>query len=183
MAIANKYLKSWSAFIDGKGFAGNVKEVTLPTLTLKTEDFQAGGMDAPVAIEMGQEKLEASVTLTSYDASVLAQWGLGEGYEVPFVVKGALESFNGEVEAINVSMRGKVTSVEMSAWTPAGESTLKITLNLHTYRYEQNGSVIYDIDVVNMVRIINGVDRLAARRQAIGGSGSALGGIFNALGF
>lgn len=168
MAIANKYLKSWSAFVDGKGFAGNCKEVTLPTLTLKTEDFQAGGMDAPVAIEMGQEKMEASLTLTSYDASILSQWGVGEGYEVPFVVKGALESFNGEVEAINISMRGKVTAVEMSAWTPAAESTLKVTINLHSYRYEQAGSVIYDIDVVNMVRIINGTDRLAARRNAIG---------------
>ena len=181
MAIANKYLKSWSAFIDGKGFAGNVKEVTLPTLTLKTEDFQAGGMDAPVAIEMGQEKMEASITLTSYDTAVLSQWGLGEGNETPFVVRGALESFNGEVEAIVVSMRGKVTAVEMSAWTPAAESTLKVTINLHSYRYEQAGSVIYDIDVVNMVRIINGTDRLKERRDALGLGGAGFS-ISNLLG-
>jgi P2 family phage contractile tail tube protein len=168
MAIASKYLKSWSAFIDGKGFAGNCKEVSLPTLTIKTEDFMAGGMDSPIAIDMGLEKLEASVTLTSYDISALQQWGLGEGQEVPLVVKGSLESFDGSVEAINVSMRGKVVSLEMSAWTAGAESTLKLTMNVHAYRYEQAGQIIFDIDVVNMVRVINGKDVLADRRAALG---------------
>jgi P2 family phage contractile tail tube protein len=39
---------------------------------------------------------------------------------------------------------------------------------VRAYRYEQNGATIHDIDVVNMKRIINGVDRLAKIRAAIG---------------
>ena len=178
MAIANKYLKNFTAFVDGKGFAGNIKSLSLPTLTLKTEDFQAGGMDAPVSIEMGQEKMEASVTLTSFDTLALAQWGVGEGYTVPLVFKGALESMDGSVEAVNVSMRGKVTALEFSEWSPGSEATIKLTINLTYYRYEQAGQTIHEIDVTNMTRIIGSVDRLAEQRAALG-TGESPSGILD----
>lgn len=175
MAAANKLLKNFAVFIDGKGFAGNAKEIQLPALTLATEDFRAGGMDAPVKVEMGQESLEASVTLSSFDILALAQWGVGEGYSVPVVARGALESLDGSVEQVVVSMRGKVTSLSPSAWTPGSEATLKFDLNLTSYRYEQGGRVIHDIDVVNMKRVVGSIDRLAEQRAALGLGGSALG--------
>jgi len=174
MAVANKLLKNFSVFIDGKGYAGNIKEAQLPALTLVTEDYRAGGMDAAVKVEMGQEPLDCSVTLTEFDQLALAQWGVGEGYYVPLVFKGALESLDGTVEAVNVSMRGKVVSMTPSAWTPGAEATIKLDLNLTTYRYEQGGRVIHNIDIPNMVRIIGGTDRLAAQRSALGMGSSAL---------
>lgn len=175
MAAANKILKNFSVFIDGRGFAGNAKEIQLPTLAITTEDFRAGGMDAPIAIEMGQEKLDASITLSSYDITALAQWGVGEGYTVPVVARGAVESLDGSVEAIYVAMRGKVVSMAPSAWTPGAEATIKLDLNLTTFRYEQNGAVVIDIDVPNMKRVIGSIDRLAEQRAALGLGGSALG--------
>lgn len=36
-------------------------------------------MDAPIALDMGMEALEASFVLTAYDADVLALWGVAEG--------------------------------------------------------------------------------------------------------
>ena len=182
MAVANKLLKNFAVTIDGKGFAGNAKELQLPTLALTTEDFRAGGMDAPIAIEMGQEKMEASVTLTSFDILALAQWGIGEGYTVPLVARGALESLDGTVEQVVVSMRGKVVSFEPSAWSVGAEATLKFTLNLTYYRYEQAGQIIHEIDAVNMVRTIGSVDRLAEQRAALGIGGSALGVLEQAAG-
>jgi P2 family phage contractile tail tube protein len=175
MAAANNILKNFAVSIDGKGFAGNAKEIQLPALTLAGEDFRAGGMDAPIFIEMGQEKLEASITLSSFDILALAQWGVGEGYSVPVVARGALESLDGTVQQVVVAMRGKVVSFEPSAWTPGAEATLKFSLNLTTYRYEQNGQIIHDIDVPNMKRVIGSVDRLAEQRAALGLGGSALG--------
>jgi P2 family phage contractile tail tube protein len=44
-----------------------VEELTLPKLTLKTEEFRNGGMDAPIEVEMGMEKLESEFTLTRFD--------------------------------------------------------------------------------------------------------------------
>ena len=64
-------LKNFSLFCDGRGYAGECEEITPPKLTFKTDEFRNGGMDAPVAIELGMEKLEASFSLTKYDADVL----------------------------------------------------------------------------------------------------------------
>ena len=39
-----KILKNFSAFVDGRGYAGRVDEITLPKLTIKMEEYRAGGM-------------------------------------------------------------------------------------------------------------------------------------------
>jgi UDP-N-acetylmuramoyl-L-alanyl-D-glutamate--2,6-diaminopimelate ligase len=54
-----KILKNFNVFVDGRGYAGKIDEITLPKLTIKTEEYRAGGMDIPVSIDMGMEKLEA----------------------------------------------------------------------------------------------------------------------------
>lgn len=168
MATASKILKNFNLFVDGRGYAGQVDELQLPTLGLQVEDFRAGGMDAPIAVEMGQEKLEATFTLSGYDNATLALWGVGEGSLVPFVARGAIESLDGSVQPVKVTMSGTVRSVAPGAWQAGQKSSLQFTLDLRSYKYEQDGAVLHDIDVINMVRIVNGVDRLASQRAAIG---------------
>lgn len=46
-----KVLKNFSLFVDGRGYAGKAEEVTPPKLTIKTEEFRGGGMDAPIDID------------------------------------------------------------------------------------------------------------------------------------
>ena len=36
------------------------------------------------------------------------------------------------------------------------------------YSYDQDGEVVHEIDIENMVRIVNGKDMMAATRSAIG---------------
>ena len=57
MALPNT-LKNFNAFLDGKSLMGIVEELKLPKLGRKMEDFRGGGMDGPVDIDLGQEKLE-----------------------------------------------------------------------------------------------------------------------------
>lgn len=54
-------LKNMNLFVDGRGYAGRVDEIKLPKLTLKTEEHRAGGMDIPVELELGMDKLEAEL--------------------------------------------------------------------------------------------------------------------------
>jgi len=35
-------LKNMNLYIDGKGYAGVIEEITLPKLTLKSEEFRGG---------------------------------------------------------------------------------------------------------------------------------------------
>lgn len=165
---ARDLLKNFAAFVDGRGYAGEVSEYNPPDLTLMVEDFRAGGMDAPLAVDMGMEGLEASLVFTKYDADVLQLFGVAEGTSVPLTVRGALESYDGTVKQVVHQMRGRITSLARGTWTPGSLAPLTVTMRLAYYREEVAGVVLNEIDIPNMVRVIAGVDRLAAQRAAMG---------------
>ena len=76
-----RVLKNLNLFVDGRGYAGRVDEITLPKLTVKTEEHRAGGMDAPVRLDMGMEALEATLMLAELDEAVFATFGLLSGQD------------------------------------------------------------------------------------------------------
>lgn len=159
---------NFNAFIDGKGYAGQVEEFNAPKLTLKTEEFRGGGMDMPVEIEMGQEKMEADVSLLSYDRAALGRWGLGQGVSVPFTVREELRSHDGTVTAVVHNMRGKMREIDPGTSKAGEKAVLKIAFALDYYKLTHGGIVVHEIDAVNMVRIVNGFDVKAASRAALG---------------
>jgi P2 family phage contractile tail tube protein len=165
---ARDVLKNINLFVDGRGYAGQLDEYNPPDLTLTTEDYRAGGMDAPVALDMGMEGLETSFTLIAYDRDVLALYGVAEGNKVPLTARGALESYDGTVTPVVHKMRGKVTSVARGTWAAGQKPSLQITMRLDYYKEEHGGQVVHEIDVENMIRIVNGADRLAEIRAALG---------------
>ena len=165
---ARDILKNFVAYIDGRGYAGEVTEYNPPDLALQTEDLRAGGMDGPLAIEMGIEALETSFSLSKYDDSVLGLWGVGAGSNVAFVVRGAIESYDGMVSAVAHTMRGRITRLARGAWTPGQLAPLQVTMRLSYYKEERDDVTIHEIDIINMVRIVSGVDQLKAQRNALG---------------
>lgn len=165
---ARDVLKNINLFVDGRGYAGQIDEYNPPDLSLQTEDYRGGGMDAPTTLDMGQEAMEASFALIAYDADVLALWGVAEGQVVPFTARGALESYDGTVKPVIHTMRGKITTIARGTWAPGQKPTLTVTMRLDYYKEEINGVVISEIDVINMIRIAGGVDRLAEQRAALG---------------
>ena len=161
-------LKNMALFVDGRGFAGNVEELTLPKLTLKTEEFRNGGMDAPIDIEMGMEKLESEFTLTRFDKNVLKLFGLAPGQLTPLTIRGAVISDNGTQTAVVVNLQGIVREMDPGNWKPGEKATLKIMLALRYYKLTHGGDIVHEIDIPNMVRTIGGVDQLSAVRSALG---------------
>lgn len=168
MSAASDILKNFNLFVDGRGYAGQVDELQLPALAIVGEEFRAGGMDAPIDIDMGMEKLEATFSLSGSDKSALARFGLSGGQVTQVTARGALESADGTATGVVAQMRGKIMRVEPGAWQAGQKSAWSFTLSLQYYRYEQGGEVIHEIDVLNMIRVINGVDQLAAQRANIG---------------
>lgn len=165
---ARDVLKNLNLFVDGRGYAGQVQDFTLPPLTLQEEDFRAGGMDAPIGITMGMEKLETSFNLFAYDSNVLALFGVAQGSSVQMTVRAALESFDGTVKPVVINMRGKITSLDAGTWTPGSMAPLNVSLTLTYFKQVIERRVIHEIDVENMVRIINGNDAMAGIRSALG---------------
>lgn len=167
MAAAD-ILKNMNLFVDGRGYAGQIEEYTPPVLSIKTEDFRAGGMDTSIALDMGMEKLEASFALASSAADIMVLFGVAEGNQVQFTARGALESFDGKVTPVVHTMRGKIRQIDQGNWKSGEKPQHKYTLDLTYFKAQQGSTVIHEIDVENMVRIVNGVDRLSQIRTAIG---------------
>lgn len=165
---ARNVRKNFNAFIDGRGHAGQIEEFNAPKLTLMTEEFRGGGMHAPIELKMGMEKLEADLTLISYDAHVLAHFGVVEGRDIQTTLREVLESIDGTTTAVVHSMRGYVRALDPGASKAGDKATLKVDLALRYYRLQHGGITVHEIDVENMVAIVNGVDLLAAQRNALG---------------
>lgn len=168
MAVAKQILKYVNLFVDGRGYAGTLQEYSSPDLTVATEDFRAGGMDAPIDIDMGLEKLNFSFILTGYDADVLALLGIKQSALLPLTARGALEDLDGTVTPVVHKMTGRLNQVQRSAWTSGSLPPLTINGSCTYFQEQIGGRVINEIDVPNMVRIIDGVDVLAEHRAAIG---------------
>jgi hypothetical protein len=154
--------------VDGRGYAGQATEVNPPKLTLKTDEVRLGGMDAPIELTLGMEKLGADFSLVAYDRDVLALFGVTEGAVVPFVIREALESFDGTVTAVAHTMRGKIKEIDPGTHKPGELPALKVTMALQYYRLDHGGQTIHEIDVENMVRMVNGTDTLTNLRSALG---------------
>ena len=161
--------KNFSVFVDGRGYAGRAPEVTPPKLALKTDEFRAGGMDVPVEVEMGLEKLELDFTLRDFSAENLALWGLGNGKDVPVVLRGAAQdSGTGAVKAVVITAKGMVREMDPGSWKSGEAAVNKYTMALNYYKLTVDGQEVHEIDAVNMVRKINGEDRMAETRTALG---------------
>jgi P2 family phage contractile tail tube protein len=160
--------KNLNLFVDGRGMAGQVEEFNPPKLSLKLEEFRAGGMDVPIELTMGMEKLNADFSLISYDKNVLALFGVAEGSTVPFVAREALESFDGTVTPVIHTMRGKIKEMDPGTSKSGDKPMLKISMSLAYYKLQHGDTVVLEIDVENMIRIVNGVDVLSSQRAALG---------------
>lgn len=160
-------LRNCDLFIDGRGYAGKVEEMTPPRLTVRTEEHRAGGMDAPVELDMGLEKLECGFALGAIDAEVLKLWGLRLGARTPLTFRGALEDENGAVKAVAVKVRGLIKEIDYGSWKPGEKAALKAVVAVRYYRLEIDGQTIHEIDPENMVRVVNGIDQLALQRAAL----------------
>lgn len=161
-------LRNFNLYVDGRGYAGRVDEVSLPKLVVMTEEHRAGGMDLPVEIDLGMEKLELAFTLSAFDADVLRQFGLAPGASVPATIRGALQDEDGTVKPVVVNARGILREVDPGTWKPGEKATLQGVLALRYYKLTIDGDEIHEIDAENMVRKIGGTDQLVEVRKALG---------------
>ena len=170
MAQIPRVLKNFNLIVDGRGYAGKIAELVPPKLTRKMEEYRGGGMNAPIEMDMGMEKLECEFSLKEYSEEVLKLWGLVDHAGVTLRAKGALEAddASGTVTPVEVTLRGRWREIDPGNWKAGEESAMKVAVALSYYKYVSNGVTLIEIDVANMTEVIDGTDRLAQIREAIG---------------
>lgn len=168
MSLPRK-LKNFNLFVNGQSFAGLVPEVTLPKLSRKTEEYRGGGMAGPVQSNLGMEAMEMQWTAAGYLRELLAQWGTGTTGGILLRFAGALQADDSsEISSLEVIARGFHKEMDPGNAKAGDKTEIKITSALSYYKVSLNNVPVIEIDMVNMIEIVNGVDLAAAERLALG---------------
>ena len=158
-------IRNINLFVDGRNYAGKVDTLRPPVLTRLTEEYRGSGMPAPVDLDFGMEKMEASWVMSDYDAPVISLWCASGPVAVVF--RGAAMGQDGSVTPIVLTMRGLVNVIDRGDWTPGEKPTLTVTAGLTYYQEEIGGQVIHEIDPAAYIQIVDGVDRMEQTRTAL----------------
>lgn len=158
-------IRNFNAFIDGVSYFGKSTEATLPKLNLQTEDHRGAGMDAPIAIDMGVQGMTADVSFAEWSPELCRLFGTRQNLVLR---PGALGESDVTADTYIFTIGGRWSGWEGSTLKPGGSVPLKLTTSVHYFRAEFNGEELFEIDIENGKRIINGVDQLADLRKAMG---------------
>ena len=164
-----KKLKNFVLFNDGNAYLGEVPEVTLPKLVAKMEDYRAGGMPGSIKIDQGLEALTCEWTAAGYLADAIRQFGTARIDGVMLRMTQALQADDTDaVTPAEIIMRGRHAEIDFGN-AKAGEMTqVKFKTELSYYKLKLDGIELIEVDMVNMVFVVGGIDRLAETRSALG---------------
>lgn len=161
-------LKAMALFVDGQHYAGECTEVTPPTLERETEDYRAGGMNGPVKLDMGGSELTMTLKMAGHVAAMVAQYGGSlSGTQLRLVQ--AVQADDAEaVQGVELVARGRMTKFDPGT-AKVGELTEHEYEFALTYiKWVDNGTTQVEVDYVNMIENVGGVDRMAQTRAVLG---------------
>ena len=162
-------IKNFATFVDGISYLGEMPEVALPKLARKMDDYRSGGMNAPVKADFGMEGMEAELTAAGYMKDLFTKWGALRHDAVLLRFAGALQSDDSEgVDTLEVVMRGRFTEIDPGKAKAGDKTEIKLKAALSYYKLSINGQAKLEIDAVNFIEVVNGIDRLAQVRAALG---------------
>ena len=162
-------LKDMNLFVNGDSYQGQCASVTRPKLARKMEEWRGAGMDGAVQIDMGQEPLDMEFKIGGYGSLLYSQFGIAQVDGVQLRWMGAYQSDDdGGITAVEILARGRFPEMDPgeSKVGDATEETFKF-IPVY-YRQVENGRDVVEVDILNMICKVNGIDRLANLRAAIG---------------
>jgi P2 family phage contractile tail tube protein len=162
-------LKNFNLFNDAKSYLGVAEEIKLPKLSRKLEDFRGGGMNGPVGIDLGQEKLEMEFGCGGIMEQVFEQYGTTKVDGVMLRFAGAYQRDDtAQVQAVEVVVRGRHAELDMGDAKGGDKGKLTVKSALTYYKLTIDNKVKIEIDLLNMIEVVNGKDMLQEQRKAIG---------------
>jgi P2 family phage contractile tail tube protein len=170
MALPRK-LKNMNLFNDGHSYLGVSKTVTLPSLGRKMEAYRGGGMNGPVKADLGfsDDGIQLEWKTGGLDLISLRQFGMVKASGVLLRFTGAFQQDDTEeMSNVEIVVRGRHETIEMGD-AQAGEDTEHaMTTTCSYYKLTVDGDDIIEIDLLNFIEKINGVDMLEKQRIALG---------------
>ena len=168
MALPNS-LKNFNIFNDAQSYMGVAEEIKLPKLSRKLEDFRGGGMDGPVGIDLGQEKLEMEVNCGGFVDQVFKQYGITKAAGTMLRFAGAYQRDDtGDVKAVEIVTRGRVQEIDPGTAKLGDKTGFNFKLSLTYFKLMIDNEEVLEIDLLAFIFKVDGTDQFEAQRKAIG---------------
>lgn len=170
MAMPRK-LKNLNMFNDGNNYLGVVKSVTLPVLARKMEAYRGGGMNGPVKADLGfsDDGIQLEWKTGGLDLIALRQFGAVNASSVALRFTGAFQQDDiGEISSVEVVMRGRHETIDMGEAQPGEDTEHSITTTCTYYKLSVDNEALIEIDLLNFIENVNGVNMLEKQREALG---------------
>lgn len=162
-------LKAMNTFVNGVSYVGDATEVTIPPLVMKTEEFNTGL--GTVKIPMTLESIDFESTYMGMcPPEILNGFGsAGLGREMIRWVGGYQNQDTGANEAHEIVCVGSHLEIDQGAQKGGEKTETKVKHTCTYYKQSVNGQVRIEIDVLERIFLVNGVDRWAELRALMNG--------------
>lgn len=171
MAVEVRKLTNANVYFDGQSYLGKVMEVNLPEVAFKQVEHSALGMHGSLDIPTGMDKMELTMNWSTVDPVAFKK--ISNAYTAwSFQVRSSLERFESTGRTAQDSyvayFRGMPTNIPNQAFKQHNNVEAESKFSISYYKLEINGAKIYEIDVLNNIYIVDGVDLLATYRANLG---------------
>jgi P2 family phage contractile tail tube protein len=118
---------------------------------------------------MGMEALEMKSVFGGPERAMLRQFGVVRVNGVYLRFVGFYQQQDtGQSDTIEIVVRGRHAEIEMGDQELGSAADFTVTSALAYYKLIWNGRTEIEIDPLNMVQIVDGVDLMAEQRSALG---------------
>lgn len=164
-------LEGYEVFVEGTRKLGTA-DVTLPELKYKTETLSGAGIGGD--IEMGTpgqtESMELGLTWRTINEDGVSLMAM-QSHDLE--LRGANQHYDAGTgkfirHAVKINVRGIPKSGNLGKFEMASRSDMETTLEALYLKITMDGKKMVEIDKLNYIHYIDGVDYLEGLRQALG---------------
>jgi P2 family phage contractile tail tube protein len=170
MLVPNQ-VNNFNAFLNGNKNLG-VADATLPDITMEADDLKGAGLAGTLNIPVIGQTSDLTTTINFHDQTSDTfgyLWQVGQ----QVTLMGALQQYDSStgdllIVPLRVVMQTLPKKYTMGKFEPGTKSGMSVELSITAFGVWYNNVQTVNIDKINMIFEVNGVDYLAAVRTAIG---------------
>lgn len=157
-----------SVFINGQGYLGVVKSLTIPKI--EQETIEAKGALSGNFASGTIKPVEMEFKLSVLDKNTYLGYGLNTwNNRIPFLFKASIfQSGKGAPEPFSMAVTGDIVEIDPGSFESGKEMEVSVKLAVHFLDINIGKVPVALLDVENMICLIGGVDYLAQVRSNLG---------------
>jgi len=171
MSLVISKVQDANVYINGTSTHGQASEVSLPEIQFSKSEYKALGLIGSLKFFNGVDALEATIKWNYPDNDVQVACANPRKAIELMVRSNKTVYTNGDVtdeQPVVVYLRGTSNNHGLGAFKAKEDTDLSTKFDISYIKEEVNGRAIVELDIINNIFRIDGVDQLAAYKQNLG---------------